>query len=502
MLLPALLLPSASPAQTGTASKTGSAFTFCTVTDIVNHTIWATPVFAYDYPSDDAMAGFNRVQGLATEFHGQVASIGGGGDKSCFPGSPSRAGLEATLSDQRAQWTKRVLLWKASWNTLAFTPAPWSPARAAAASARKSQYLYCWGSNMDPGVRKSAASPVIAVSMPPMSDPAYGTDLTSYEQQFKRDVLTPNGLQDAYPSCILKDSYAEADKSLRDYRKLFGGFNLTWVDAPWHPGDPAVPGKTAATSAAETAINAEPRAEAKPPVPAHKPQAEIYPVTALALAPATDTVYAFCHMHGNLSGTYTHSMTSTFQVESGGKSDPAKLAAGFQKQYEKHRDPKGKMKYTVPSCYANARRLDIELLRANLLHAFAYADRGNAGIKISPVADSWVPAADGATPSMPPQGPGNAFHISCSVLDVLGKSVWLSGTFQVPGADAVGQLQAIQGIPHGYQANIAANQRPEHAGSASCFHADSKTDMETALSTMAAQYTQMGYAVQRVDWTP
>lgn len=502
MLLPVLLLPMASPAQAGTAPKTLSAFTFCTVTDIVNHTVWATPVFAYEYPSDDAMAGFNRVQGLAAEFHAQVAGIGGGGDKSCFPGSPSRGGLEAELSEQRAQWTKRVLLWKANWNTLTFTPAPWSAAMAAAASARKPQYLYCWGSNMDPDVRKSAASPVIAVSMPPMSDPAYSTEMASYEQQFKRDVLAPNGLPDAYPSCILKDSYAEADKSLRDYRKLFGGFNLAWVDAPWRPDDPSASGKVSAPSAAKPAIKAEPRAEAIPPVSADKPQAEIKPGAALAIAPVTDTVYAFCHMHGNLSGTYSHSMTPTFQLDVGGRGDITKQAAGYRKQYEKHRDPKGNMKYAVPSCYANARRLDIELLRANLLHAFAYADRGNAGIKISPVADSWVPAVDGASPSKPPQGPATAFHISCSVLDVLGKSVWLSGAFQLPGADAAGQLQAIQGMPDGYQTYIASNQRPAHAGSASCFHAGSRADIESALSTMAAQYTQMGYRAQRVDWTP
>lgn len=495
MLLVALL-PAASPAQTGIAPKTASAFTFCTVTDIVNHTIWASPVFAYDYPADDAMAGFNRTQSLAAEFHAQVSGIGGGGDKSCFPGSPSRAGLKTVLNEQRAQWTKRVLLWKADWNTVAFTPTPWSPALAAAATARQPQYLYCWGSNMEPDVRKSAASPVIAVSMPPMSDPDYGMEMAAYERQFTRDVLVPHGLPDAYPSCILKDSFAEADKSLRDYRKLFGGFNLTWVDAPWRPDAPAMSGTAPAPPAAQAAI------KLKPGTAVTKPPAAIGSAAALAVAPVTGVAYAFCHMHGSLDGAYSHSMTPTFQIGNTGNIDLTRLATGYRKQYEKHRDPTGKMKYAVPSCYTNARRLDLELQRANLMHAFAYADRSNAGIRISPVADSWVPSTDGAMPSAPPLGPANAFHIGCSVLDVVGKSVWQSAAIQLPGSDAADQLQVIQGIPDGFQAYIASSRKPAHAGTASCFSADSPTDIDLALSAMAAQYTQMGYSTQRVDWLP
>lgn len=497
-MLLAALPPTASPAQTGAAPKTASAFTFCTVTDIVGHTIWASPVFAYDYPADDAMAGFNRTQSLAAEFHAQVSASGGGGDKSCFPGSPSRAELETVLNEQRAQWTKRVLLWKADWNTVAFTPEPWSPGLAAAAAGRQPRYLYCWSSDMDPDVRKSVASPIIAVSMPPMSDPDFGTEMAAYERQFTRDVLVPHGLPDAHPSCILKDSFAEADKSLRDYRKLFGGFNLTWVDAPWRPDAPAASGTAATPPAAQPTVKAKPAADVtKPPVPAGAATA-----AALSVAPITGTAYAFCHMHGSLAGAYSHSMTPTFQIGNAGNADLARLAVGYRKQYERHRDPTGKMKYAVPGCYANARRLDLELLRANLMHAFAYADRGNAGIRISPVADSWIPSADGAMPSAPPQGPANAFHISCSLLDVVGKSVWQSAAIQLPGHDAADQLQVIQGIPDSFQAYIASSQKPAHTGTASCFSADSKTDIDMALSAMAAQYTQMGYSTQRVDWRP
>ena len=494
MLLAALT--TATPAQTGAAPKTASAFTFCTVTDIVNHTIWATPVFAYDYPADDAMAGFNRTQSLAAEFHAQVSGSGGGGEKSCFPGSPSRAELETVLNEQRAQWTKRVFLWKADWNTVAFTPTPWAPALAAAATARQPKYLYCWGSDMDADVRKSAASPIIAVSMPPMSDPDYGTKLAAYERQFTRDVLVPHGLQNAYPSCILKDSFAEADKSLRDYRKLFGGFNLTWVDAPWRPDAPATSGTAHAPPAAQAAV------KAKPATAVTKPPAAVVPAAALAVAPVTGAAYPFCHMHGSLGGAYSHSMTPTFQIGNSGDADLTRLAAGYRKQYQRHRDPTGKMKHATPNCYANASRLDLELLRANLMHAFAYADRGNAGIRISPVADSWVPATDGAMPSGPPPGPANAFHISCSVLDVAGKSVWQSAAIQLPGRDAADQLQIIQGIPDRFQAYIASSRNPAHAGAASCFGTGSKTDIDTALSAMAVQYTQMGYGMQRVDWLP
>lgn len=194
--------------------------------------IWASPVFAFEHRSDDG-GGLGRTAGLATEFHTLVGGLGGSGDKSCFPATASRSELEALRTRQRADWTKRVLLWASKWQDVAWTPQPWSATAAVAPAAAATRFVYCYATDTD--VRRTVASLVFTASIPAADPMAEYTQGAAYQDEFKRDVMPVHGVAAAHPSCVFKDTRAEADKSRGEYRRLFSGFNLRFVDLAWQP---------------------------------------------------------------------------------------------------------------------------------------------------------------------------------------------------------------------------------------------------------------------------
>jgi hypothetical protein len=162
-----------SPAQAQTPPATAevrSGFSFCTVTDMSGGgmgtaKIWASPIFAFEYRAGDP-AGFERTRELASDFHRFVGGLGGAGDKSCFPATDTRAELEALRYQQRAQWTKRTLVWTSKWQEVAWTPGPWDPRTVAATPAVVNRYFYCYVTDVEPDVRKTVASGVFEMPVP------------------------------------------------------------------------------------------------------------------------------------------------------------------------------------------------------------------------------------------------------------------------------------------------------------------------------------------------
>lgn len=252
-LLTGLLSPS-SRAQSTTPLSTQKGFSFCTVHDTAGRTLWASPVFEVEYASSDSTT---RTQEMATDFHNFIGSMGGAGDKQCSPALPDRAAVEASRNEQRNILTQRFMgvVKTHKWLDVAWTPEPWSPALMAK-PAVVSKFFYCHGTDTD--VRASVASPVFEMSVD--GDPmAPYTQADVYNRQFTRDVALAHGLNNADPACYFKDTHAEADKALRDYRKMFSGFNMRFTDVAWRPN-----GESIAPAAASTRVASPPTAETMP----------------------------------------------------------------------------------------------------------------------------------------------------------------------------------------------------------------------------------------------
>lgn len=242
------------------AVGTPKAFTFCTVTDMSGGDmgtakIWASPVFEFSYRADDA-GGMSRTAELATEFHTYIGGMGGSGDKSCFPATQSRAELEALSAQQRKDWTKRIMLWASKWQEVAWTPKPWSPDAVMAKAAVSNKYFYCYVTDVEPDVRKTVASLVFEKPVRGDDSMAVYNQTDAYTDEFKRTALPGHGVSDQGTVCVFKDTLAEAEKSRKEYRRLFSGFNLRFVDLPWSPSGTALP-QPATPIVAATAATAE-----------------------------------------------------------------------------------------------------------------------------------------------------------------------------------------------------------------------------------------------------
>lgn len=242
-----------------------SAFAFCSVTDTggVPAKVWASPVVEVSY-QDDATGWLRRSNELASDFLQHVGSLGGAGTKDCMLG-PGREQAQAQREQQRAIWSKRLLLMKVgSWRDVDWTPPPWDAS--AKAPAQTMRYFYCYATQVDIPDRSDLARTVASqvFVMPTGADPmAVYTQSAAYAEEFKQTVRA-HGLPDEGTTCTAYDTQGEAGKASRDYRRLFGGFNTKFTDVAWMPSGraaaavaatpmpmptPAAPAAAAATAA-------------------------------------------------------------------------------------------------------------------------------------------------------------------------------------------------------------------------------------------------------------
>lgn len=268
-------------AQSPAPPVTRHAFSYCSVTDTASHKVWASPVFEYAYLADGSNR-FTRMQDLASEFHAIVGGMGGAGDKTCLLADGEKADIEAFRNESRATLTQRFMgiVRAHKWMDVAWTPQPWNPATAAMRPATVTRYFYCYATDMDDDKRASVATQVFEMSVDNSDPVAAYTQAETYGKQFARDVAAPYGLANGQPSCLFKDTRAEAEKALHDYRKTFSGFTLKFTDVTWLPAQGA-----AATPAAVT-NPAAPAAESGTPPPKGRlgiEVGEVCPTLALAL---------------------------------------------------------------------------------------------------------------------------------------------------------------------------------------------------------------------------
>lgn len=248
-------LSSSSHAQSPPSPATQKGFSFCTVHDIAGHKVWASPVFEVEYPSGDL---WTRTREMATEFHNLIGSMGGAGDKECALASTDRAAVEASRNEQRGILTARFIGLVAinKWLDVAWTPKPWTLALMAK-PAVVSKHFYCYGTDTDQ--RATVASSVFEISMDGADPMAPYTRAQAYGEEFSRYVVAAHGLPQANPSCYFKDTHAEAEKALRDYRKMFSGFNLKFTDVAWRPtGGASAPSAAPASIAPSSATGSTP----------------------------------------------------------------------------------------------------------------------------------------------------------------------------------------------------------------------------------------------------
>ena len=115
------------------------------------------------------------------------------------------------------------------------------PGAAVAKAAVSNKYFYCYVTDVEPDVRKTVASLVFEKPVRGDDPMAVYNQTDAYTEEFKRTALPGHGVSDEGTMCVFKDTLAEAEKSRKEYRRLFSGFNLRFVDLPWIPSGTASP---------------------------------------------------------------------------------------------------------------------------------------------------------------------------------------------------------------------------------------------------------------------
>lgn len=204
--------------------KTG--FGFCYVQDLTSFKTYASPVFPVSWKPGEELP---RAEALATEFLAVVTAVGGTGQKNCYPPNESKAVADSERAEVKRLGTSTFLQ---KWQDLAFTPRPWDPAQRSL-SGNRTRYFFC--AVGDPDLRKGAATSVFPVEVPAANPSAAFTLAELYTEEFTRDVLPGLRLSAVYPSCLSFESMAEAQHGRAVHKKVFDGFNLTFVDLSWRP---------------------------------------------------------------------------------------------------------------------------------------------------------------------------------------------------------------------------------------------------------------------------
>ena len=231
------LLPFTARAATPPAAPQG--FGFCTVTDSssAQAKIWASPVFPLTHAPTDP-TGFQRSQELAGEFLAHVVTLGGDGTKSCVV-LATQAEAATFREEQRATWDKRMYFIKVSdWREVVWSPAAGSPATTP--PAQLTRYFYCYHIDTDvPGDLSHTVATTVFARTIAGDNPMALYDLAAlYTRQFQQQVRA-RGLPEQ-GDCLPFDTQAEADYQQRQILKHFKGFNMTYDQIPWTPGEVAM----------------------------------------------------------------------------------------------------------------------------------------------------------------------------------------------------------------------------------------------------------------------
>ncbi|GGD49977.1 hypothetical protein [Pseudoxanthomonas indica] len=382
--LACLLSAPAVRAQTPVATQEGYAYCSVTDTGSAQARIWASPSFAFRYRSDDP-GGFQRLNAIAGDFLAQVNALGGAGTKTCEYAA-SRADADAARAQHRAIWDKRVYFVKiGDWREVPWTPAPWDPAREAAVPAQLTRYFTCSAVQTDvPGrVARSRAlgSQVFSVDVPGNEPASMYTRALAYAVEFKAVALA-HGVADVNPNCIPFDTRAEADKSLRDQRRLLDGFNQDYQEIAWTPSltTPAASGDGASVSSgmastaplasnvpmtSKAAATATSKPHSESPSPSESPPEPPSPsASASATAPVAASVQPaatghdaalYCAAFVSRTKPTATSWRAPAQAQSDASTEPTRLAATLARylQSVQQANPGKWFELKPATCYPN-----------------------------------------------------------------------------------------------------------------------------------------------------
>jgi hypothetical protein len=255
--LPVPALPQEAPAAQ-------RAYGFCSVTDTshAKATIWASPVFPVDHGADDP-GGIQRSFDLAEEFLAHVGTLGGQGDKQCVVTATEQEAA-ANREEQRSIWDKRMYMVKiGDWRNIAWTPAPWTPAQAAARAAPATRYFLCQATQTDlpdrSDLSRTVATGVFSRTMPSGNVVTVYERASAYSIEFQT-VVHAHGLP-VTGVCMPYDTAGEAQYAYQQMLRFSKGFNKKYTEVAWTPSGqaPAEGSPTPAAgapSAVATATNA------------------------------------------------------------------------------------------------------------------------------------------------------------------------------------------------------------------------------------------------------
>jgi len=235
-----IVLPAPALAQEAPAVQ--RAYGFCSVTDTrhAKATIWASPVFPVEVGANDP-GGLQRSFTLADEFLAYVGTLGGQGNKQCVvTATPQEAA--ANREEQRSIWDKRVYMVKlGNWREIAWTPAPWTPAQAAAKAAPATRYFLCQATHTDlpdrSALSRTVATAVFSRTVPDGNTVTAYQQASGYSKQFQA-VVQAHGLP-VVGYCMPYDTAGEAEYAYQQMLRLSKGFNQKYAEVAWTPSEQA-----------------------------------------------------------------------------------------------------------------------------------------------------------------------------------------------------------------------------------------------------------------------
>lgn len=258
-----IVLPTRAPAQEAPAVQ--RAYGFCSITDTshAKATIWASPVFPVEVGAGDA-GGIQRSFDLADEFLAYVGTLGGQGNKQCVV-TATQQEAAANREEQRSIWDKRVYMVKlGNWREIAWTPAPWTPAQAAAKAAPATRHFLCQATQTDlpdrSALSRTVATAVFSRTVPTGDTVAAYQQASAYSKQFQT-VVQAHGLP-VVGYCTPYDTAGEAQYAYQQMLRLSKGFNQKYAEVAWTPSEQAP-----ATDVPGTAGMADARAPATETAP-------------------------------------------------------------------------------------------------------------------------------------------------------------------------------------------------------------------------------------------
>jgi hypothetical protein len=216
--------------------------------------------------------------------------------------------------------------------------------------------------------------------------------------------------------------------------------------------------------------------------------------------PILPVVFGFCQHAGLLNSAHKLFMTPVFRIQNSAGEASGVLAQRYVREYKLANDPGKKMKQSSELCSVAGNYAEAEVLRRDLLSAYEMPNATGSGPVLTPIMTEWSPAGGAIVAA--PEGAAVALQIICSVPDHARKTVYYTGMFAAPGADAAAQLSVVQKMHADYRKYIVDVQQASTASAATCTASENPAFVDQMTAVRAELLVKLGYTALRVDWKP